>query len=277
MAGILGATPKQKNFLSRSIRLATTLSLKLIMDDSSRLMQWRMRLADLRGRGVYAGYPNRHRCIFVHIPKTAGSSVVLSLFGEGSRHVPYHEYERANPRKFRRYFKFAFVRNPWDRLVSSYFYLRNGGSGGHDQVWSGRCLAGYTDFGSFVRGWLTKESIWSWVHFKPQHYFICDANLRVRMDFVARLETIDTDFRYICERLNIAAELKQTNPSNHRHYSEYYTDELRERVAAVYADDIAIFGYEFNSPVSSLKLLQQNRSTAGMAGTPSTKPPCAVP
>src|ERR1700746_1966012 len=89
-------------------------------------MRWRQRLADLRGRGVYAGYPNRFRCIFIHIPKTAGSSVVEVLFGERSRHIPYFEYEQANPGKFRRYFKFSFVRNPWDRLVFSYFFLRAG-------------------------------------------------------------------------------------------------------------------------------------------------------
>ena len=44
-------------------------------------MLWRMRLADLRGRGVYAGYPNRHRCIFIHIPKNGGTSIAHSLFG----------------------------------------------------------------------------------------------------------------------------------------------------------------------------------------------------
>jgi hypothetical protein len=91
--------------------------------DYSKLLKWRMRLADLRGRGAYAGYPNRHRCIFIHIPKTAGASIALSLFNEPPRHVHYRDFEIANPDKFRRYFKFAFVRNPWDRLVSSYFYF----------------------------------------------------------------------------------------------------------------------------------------------------------
>jgi hypothetical protein len=64
------------------------------------------------------------------------------------------------------------------------------------------------------------------------------------MDFVGRFETIDADFRHICERLNITAELKRTNTSDHLHYTEYYNDELRERVAAVYADDIATFDYQ---------------------------------
>jgi hypothetical protein len=73
------------------------------------------------------------------------------------------------------------------------------------------------------------------------------------MDFVGRMENIDDDFRYICQRLGVAAELKVTNRSNHPPYSEYYADGLRERVAAVYAHDIAIFDYQFNQrPARSL-------------------------
>lgn len=217
------------------------------LKSNSPLMKWRMRIADLRGRGVYEGHPNRHRCIFVHIPKTAGSSVMLSLFGEDSRHVPYFEYEDANPFKFRSYFKFAFVRNPWDRLVSSYFYLRSGGGGGQDSDFAQRHLSAFGDFESFVRGWMTEENVWSWVHFVPQHYFICDNEMRSKMDFVGRMESIESDFRRVCERLQIPATLRRTNRSDHRHYSEYYTDELRERVAAVYAADIATFGYRFEA------------------------------
>ena len=100
------------------------------------VLRWRSRLADLRGRGVYAGYPNRHRCIFIHIPKTAGSSIVEMLFNEPSRHIPYFVYRDANPEKFRQFFKFAFVRNPWDRLVSTYFFLREGGVNEDDRRWS---------------------------------------------------------------------------------------------------------------------------------------------
>ena len=216
------------------------------MDDSPRLLRWRERVADLRGRGVYQGWPNAHRAIFIHIPKTAGSSVAQGL-AMSSRHVACLEYERINPRKFERFFKFAFVRNPWDRLVSTYFFLKNGGVNEIDRRFAAEKLAGYDNFGAFVEGWLSEKNIWSWVHFKPQHYFICDAALRVRMDFVGRTETIAADFRTVCERLGVAAELKWTNRGAHRPYGDYYTSALRDRVAAVYANDIRIFGYRFEA------------------------------
>lgn len=223
---------------------------KIMCPDSPEAPPWlrlRVRLADLRGRGVYAGWPNAHRAIFVHIPKTGGSSVAQALFGE-SRHVPYFEYEHASPGKFKRFFKFSFVRNPWDRLVSTFFFLKSGGMNEMDRRFATEQLAAYDGFAAFVGGWLTRENIWSWVHFRPQHYFVCDADLRPRMDFVGRMETIDADFRTVSTRLGIEAELKWTNRGNHRHYAEYYSHELRERVAAVYADDIATFGYKFKSP-----------------------------
>ena len=54
----------------------------------------RMRIADLRGRGVYSGYPNAHCCVFIHIPKAAGTSLTRTLFDSPSRHLHYTEYER---------------------------------------------------------------------------------------------------------------------------------------------------------------------------------------
>ena len=226
-------------------------------DVGHRLLRWRERVADLRGRGLYEGWPNAHRAIFIHITKTGGSSVALALFGV-SRHVPYFEYERINPRKFRRFFKFAFVRNPWDRLVSTYFFLKNGGVNELDRRFTAKNLAGYDGFAEFVEGWLNEKNIWSSVHFRPQHYFICDAKLCPRVDFIGRTETIDADFRFICQRLGVIADLKWNNRSNHRPYNEYYTDDLRERVAAVYADDIAVFNYRFGR-MSEQKLCARPR------------------
>lgn len=67
-----------------------------------------------------------------------------------TRHVPYLDYECANPRKFERFFKFAFVRNPWDRLVFTYFFLKNGGVNEMDRRFAAEHLARYDGFAAFV-------------------------------------------------------------------------------------------------------------------------------
>jgi hypothetical protein len=218
----------------------------MAMKLKSMIPMWlRYRVMDLRGRGEYSHFADDCRCIFIHIPKAAGTSVALTLFGQGSRHVPWFEYQKANPWKFKRYFKFTFVRNPWDRLVSSYYFLRKGGLNDADARWADQNLAPYPDFGSFVRGWLNEANIQTWVHFLPQHHFICDADGKVMVDFVGRMENLDNDFAYVAERLGCDKKLAKVNTGNDRHYSDQYDEETREIVRRVYAKDIELFGYAF--------------------------------
>lgn len=208
----------------------------------------RSRIADMRARGAYSGYPNEHHCIFIHIPKAAGTSVTRTLFGCGSRHVRYTEYEMANPRKFAEYFKFSFVRNPWDRLYSAYSFLRQGGMGGQDKVWADEHLATYPDFDSFVKGWVTPENIRSWVHFYPQHYFICDDALNLKMDFIGRFEQMNRDVSVVQRQLGLPIQpLGKINVTNKKkHAPSVYTPETRDIVSRVYARDIELFHYDFD-------------------------------
>lgn len=207
----------------------------------------RSRIADMRGRGIYKGYADRHRCIFIHIPKAAGTSVAMTLFGEGSRHLRYREYEQANPRKFAEYFKFSFVRNPWSRLYSAYSFLKKGGMNEMDRRWAEEHLACFNDFDSFVKEWITPENIRSWIHFYPQHYFICDDALNLKMDFVGRFETLNQDFAHVQHQLSMpVTPLPHINPTaGQDSYVDHYSDEARAIVASAYRDDIRLFSYEF--------------------------------
>ncbi len=91
----------------------------------------------------------------MHIPKTAGISVAESLFG----YLPYHytlsDYKLIYGRRtFRQYFKFAFVRNPFDRLFSAYRFLMKGGWNEGDRRWAEENIARYDSFAEFVERWL---------------------------------------------------------------------------------------------------------------------------
>ena len=206
----------------------------------------RMRVADLRGRGIYAGYPNAHRCVFIHIPKAAGTSLTRTLFAAPSRHLHYNEYQRTNPRKFQQYFKFTFVRNPFDRLYSAYTFLQKGGLNALDRAWAEQQLASFPDFESFVHGWVTPDNISSWVHFKPQHFWTCNASFNLQVDFVGRFERMDADVARVQERLGLpVAPLPKINvTSRPRSAEDPYTAEMRAIVAQVYRADFELFGYD---------------------------------
>ena len=186
---------------------------------------------------------DRHRCVFIHIPKCAGVSILRRIGDIYPEHIPYSEFEIKDSDRFWRYFKFTFVRNPWDRLVSSYCFLKKGGLTKDDRRWASNVLAPYEDFEGFVKGWVQPKNIETKIHFVPQHRFICDSEGRIRVDFLGRFERVAEDWREISQRLELPTELGHHNRSRHRHYAEFYTPETAAIVAEVYARDIELFGY----------------------------------
>ena len=137
--------------------------------------------------------------------------------------------------KFDEYFKFSFVRNPWDWHVSQYFY--------HMQ--NPKALFHHTfkemDFDAFIH--------WSIAHTEEsnnrQKAFLCDESGRLMVDFVGKYENLEDDFAHIARQLGLKARLQRRNPSAHLGYRQYYDDSLREEIARAFKEDIDYFGYEF--------------------------------
>lgn len=191
---------------------------------------------------------DRHRCIFFHIPKTAGISVARALFGDrGAGHLDVEEAKLLfGGWAFRRYFKFAFVRNPYDRLVSAYTYLRSGAIGGRMSPWIQRHILPFPTFPEFVRDGLSRTAVATDLHFRPQHTFICDRRLRPQVDFLGRFERLEEDFSVVAERLGLPAELPRRNVSRRREdFRSYYDEATRDRARHFYRVDLELFGYEF--------------------------------
>ena len=213
---------------------------------------------------------DQHQCIFVHIPKCAGISVVKSLFGDfDCGHTSLLRYQiMFAPEEFRRYFKFTFVRNPFDRLVSAYFFMQKGGLNEKDRRWAQRKLARFDSFEAFVKNWVTPFNVERALHFRPQTRFICLGRRPPALDFVGYLENIQADFALVAQKLGIQARLVEANrnTTRERDYRPYYTDETREIVARVYAKDLQVLGYTFDNADLKARLAHRGpdgRLTAG--------------
>lgn len=190
---------------------------------------------------------DQHHCIFIHITKSAGTSVALALFGE----LPYHrtawEYRVLYGRKtFDAYTKFAFVRNPWDRLYSAFSYLKGGGWNDDDRQWADTHLSQFDDFENFVLNGLNADTLNAHIHFKPQLDFIADKRGQPMIDHLLYFETIRDDFDKISNIIGLDATLEHRNSSKRSSYRDVYTPQMIEHVARIYAQDIATFGYEFS-------------------------------
>jgi hypothetical protein len=191
---------------------------------------------------------DEHECIFIHIPKTGGLSLSQSLFGNrGGGHRTYFSYFPIySPEEFQQYFKFAIVRNPWDRLVSAYFFLQEGGVTDTDQQWFKQNLSQYDNFEEFVHGWLTKQNSYSYLHFIPQHYYVAHRG-RIMIDKVYKLENISSAVADLNTKLGVDISLPHKNKTQGRNsdYREYYTSETRNIVKRIYLEDIKLFDYSF--------------------------------
>jgi len=118
---------------------------------------------------------DREKCIFIHIPKTAGTSVNKALFGNrGGGHKSARYYKQIfGVSTYKRYFKFTFVRNPYSRLLSAYNFLMDGGYGEIHKKWVRENIIEYPTFNDFVIKWLNRENIYKRCHFFPQTHYIC--------------------------------------------------------------------------------------------------------
>lgn len=207
------------------------------------------------------------RCIFVHVHKTGGTTVEALLrahlpdlvrLGFKHDHAAWHRH--AVP-QWDDYFKFTFVRNPWDRLVSWHAMIRaqerrrrvfDRRKAKHPpiQLWN-YVLRHGRRFEDFVLH--CTEVIEDLHHGRKcviwdQLDYLAGPDGTLLVDHVGRFENFAAELHAVLTRLGIdAGNVPHTNASRHTHYADYYTPALAAAVARRHARDIAAFGYRFAS------------------------------
>ena len=234
---------------------------------------------------------HHHACVFVHVPKVAGQSIEHVFLGQlglswearaplllrsndrpelgppALAHLLAREYvpmRYMTQAQFDSYYKFAFVRNPWHRMVSFYRYLD---------------YATVMDFRSFMDRVFPTELHRDMFWFtRPQADFLLDDSGALAVDFVGCFEHLKRDWAQVCAALELGdTPLPHVNKSaaerpslldwkrhlkalrdtkrrlavrsgpiqHHKRYEDYYDDRTRRQVAQLYRSDIELFGYRF--------------------------------
>lgn len=197
---------------------------------------------------VYKSFFNKNKCIFIHIPKVAGISIEQTLFKEKVGHQKVNSFLKEDKDKFKNYFSFSFVRNPYDRLASAYFFLKNGGRNEYDKKWSDANLVNFHSFKEFIyalKSPLIQKQMNSIIHFHSQSSFVCDEDGKLAVNYIGKFENIEEDFKYVCNKIGVKCTLLHENKTTKKKdYSEYYTIEMKNIVYDVYKNDFELFNYE---------------------------------
>lgn len=212
---------------------------------------------------------HKHKCIFVHIPKTAGSSIEevllnspaefqqLSLNDFQLDKIPPHAsgYNRINPwdlkhfpprylnEAYKDYYKFCFVRNPWDLVVSSYFWwiqqtkmeFRKLQGKLLDQMgFFNYVMSFYTDYINEIFHCGMGQSYW----------LLNDDNRSMCVNHIGRFENLEEDFDQILQAIKLSPmKLPVKNATRHNPFEEYYNGTTAHMIGCKFNWDIKRFGY----------------------------------
>ena len=216
--------------------------------------------------------------LFIHIPKTGGNSIqnILSQYYDDliiiptdnqymmedfeiknksfpslSKHSTLMDYRRAinNDKKMEKIYKFTCVRNPWDRMISLYFY-RSAKRGVFK--WSKRDFINMFDKNNGMPNrtcfdYLTTRGGGNLSRLIGNNYKLKQMlGIKPEVNFIIKFEHLQTDFDNVCKEIGIPKHiLPHTNKSRHENYINYYDDELITLVGEKHRDDIEYFGYKF--------------------------------
>lgn len=224
-------------------------------------LEFRLPPSAIRRLGLLAGLQDPYlpeddsmRAIFVHIPKSAGTSLRAALYSRGSFHVPAIRYKAFDSNRFDAFFKFCFVRNPWARLFSAFNYLqasRDREMTFPDHRWAASYLGGIDRFDDFVlllEDRARRTEIKRYIHFRDQIDWISERRAdrdRIIVDHIGRFENLPAEYEFLSRKLGINNDLPVIKKGNEEDYRKFYTTKTVDIVAKVYERDIDALGYEF--------------------------------
>ena len=141
-------------------------------------------------------------------------------------------------------FKFAFVRNPWDLMVSSYFWWLTHAPTFSRLVADAAQVRKLGSFSAFVQSQYGSGMV-NECYGRDLLEWISDGN-KIIVDFIGKYESLEADWRNVCQKLGVASiALPRANRIPRDHYRSFYDETSKRLVADRFAPTIDRFAYEF--------------------------------
>jgi hypothetical protein len=211
--------------------------------------------------------PSNRDSVFIHVPRCAGTSMERFFRAAGVRISPLNRTKSWCVRKnldfsgiyglweysaeWAGWFRFGFVRNPFDRTISAYLKqlerMRKA-SGSEPRL----TVSEYVEW--MLDGTPVTNDHTDFVNFSRTHVLPCthpfyrlfDERGEVQVDYLGRFETLEADLDALCGLLRIPRRpLEHLNRSERRPYREYYDDDLERLVSEKFRMDLDLLGYRF--------------------------------
>ena len=221
---------------------------------------------------------HKHKCIFIHIPKTAGTSINSFFYPKVKFHFKNPDYEKLfgwcpkrnlhmqhatskqlieteliTEEQWNTYYKFTFVRNPWDRAYSDYVWVK-----------------GFANVKGSFKNYINREGGFKNIftdntnenylgdHLLPQTDFF-DFEGNYKLDFVGKFENFSVQIQEVLESLSIRKnfDIFQNKTNRVKDYSLFYTDSNKKLVERKYKKDINLLKYTFDDNRSGIHTLKK--------------------
>jgi hypothetical protein len=130
------------------------------------------------------------------------------------------------------YFKFSFVRNPFDRLLSAFQWRHK------------KKITTPENFNDFIKHTVV-ANINTDRHLMRQHLFLTDSAGENMMSFVGKFENLEEDVKKLSAQINIPITLEKVHSSSDKNYRHFYDEESIKIVNELYAKDMKLFEYSF--------------------------------
>ncbi|MGI1664152.1 sulfotransferase family 2 domain-containing protein [Palleronia sp. KMU-117] len=189
--------------------------------------------------------------IFVHIPKAAGTTLKKEIYGDTAHygHRRFVEYLAYDEQRSRRLFTFAVCRNPFERFISTFNYLRNGRITRRDRLFASNFLANFensSEFAEALEDPVFRFRVMHYDHLRCQTHWtnMPGVSNTHALDLVCRLEDFPQSLSKLEERLGFKIDSSRYERATARdEKASDLTPKARKIIEHVYQSDFRTFGY----------------------------------